>query len=144
MNGLWCIAHKLKWGGVTNWFASLFEVLNYVIYSNHIPAGIQIGENTKFEHHGLGCVIQEKAIIGSNCKIFQNVTIGAKWPENSKCDGVPKIGNNVQIGWGAAIIGNITIGNDVYIGANAVVLNDIPDNSIAVGVPAKIRIRKDD
>lgn len=144
MNGLWCIAHKLKMGGVTNWFASLFEVLNYVIYSNHIPAGIQIGENTKFEHHGLGCVIHEKAIIGSNCKIFQNVTIGAKWPENSKCDGVPKIGNNVQIGCGAAIIGNITIGNDVYIGANAVVLNDIPDNSIAVGVPAKIRIRKDD
>ena len=144
MNGLWCIAHKLKMGGVTNWFASLFEILNYVIYSNHIPAGIQIGENTKFEHHGLVCVIHEKAIIGSNCKIFQNVTIGAKWPENSKCDGVPKIGNNVQIGCGAAIIGNITIGNDVYIGANAVVLNDIPDNSIAVGVPAKIRIRKDD
>ena len=131
-------------GGVTNWFASLFEVLNYAIYSNHVPAGIQIGENTKFEHHWLGCVIHEKAIIGSNCKIFQNVTIGAKWSESSKCDGVPKIGNNVQIGCGAVIIGNITIGNDVYIGANAVVLNDISDNSIAVGVPAKIRKRKDD
>lgn len=115
-----------------------------MVYSNHIPAGIQIGENTEFEHHGLGCVIHEKAIIGSNCKIFQNVTIGAKWPEGSKCDCVPKIGNNVQIGCSAVIIGNITIGNDVYIGANAVVLNDIPDNLIAVGVPAKIRKRKDD
>lgn len=55
--------------------------------------------------------------------------------------GVPKIGNNVQIGCGAVIIGNVTIGNNVYIGANAVVLKDVPDNSIAVGVPAKIKAR---
>ncbi len=61
----------------------------------------------RFEHHGLGCVVHNKAIIGSNCKIFQNVTIG----------------------------------NNVYIGANAVVLRDVPDNSIAVGVPAKIKAR---
>ena len=126
-------------GGIGTAFARPFELLNYIVYSNHIPADIQIGENTDFEHHGLGCVVHNKVTIGSNCKIFQNVTIGAKWPEGSKTDGVPKIGNNVQIGCGAVIIGDVIIGNNVYIEANAVVLKDIPDNSIAVGVPAKIK-----
>lgn len=111
------------------WFARIFELLNYIIYSNHIPADIQIGENTSFEHHGLGCVVHSKVTIGANCKIFQNVTIGAKWPEGSKIDGVPQIGN-------------ITIGDNVYIGANAVVLKDVPDNSIAIGVPAEIKARR--
>lgn len=108
MNKLWTIAHELKKYGGGYWIARLFELLNYIIYSNHIPADVQIGDNTRFEHHGLGCVVHNKAIIGSNCKIFQNVTIGAKWPEGTKTDGVPKIGNNVQIGCGAVIIGNVT------------------------------------
>lgn len=141
MNKLWTIAHELKKYGGGYWIARLLELLNYIIYSNHIPADVQIGDNTRFEHHGLGCVVHNKAIIGSNCKIFQDVTIGAKWPEGTKTDGVPKIGDNVQIGCGAVIIGNVTIGNNVYIGANAVVLRDVPDNSIAVGVPAKIKAR---
>lgn len=133
----------MKKHGGGDWFARIFELLNYIIYSNHIPADIQIGENTSFEHHGLGCVVHSKVTIGSNCnKIFQNVTIGAKWPEGSKIDGVPQIGNNVQIGCGAVIIGNITIGDNVYIGANAVVLKDVPDNSIAIGVPAEIKARR--
>ena len=87
-------------------------------------------------------MVHSKVTIGSNCKIFQNVTIGAKWPEGSKIAGVPQIGNNVQIGCGAVIIGNITIGDNVYIGANAVVLKDVPDNSIAIGVPAEIKARR--
>ena len=118
--------------------SKLFEYLNYIVYSNHIPAEIQIGINTKFEHHGLGCVVHEKATIGSDGRIFQTVTRGAKWPEKNSKDGVPKIGNKVQIGCGAVVLGNISIGNNVYIGANSVVLNDVPDNSIAVGVPARI------
>ena len=83
-----------------------------------------------------------RAIIGSNCKRFQNVTIRVRWPEGSKIDGVPRVGDNVQIECGAVIIGNITIGNNVYIGANTVVLNDVFDSSIAIGIPAKIRTRK--
>ena len=139
MNKIWQLAHKLRnRGGVYKMISKLFEYLNYIVYSNHIPAEIQIGINTKFEHHGLGCVVHEKATIGSDCRIFQNVTIGAKWPEKNSKDGVPKIGNKVQIGCGAVVLGNISIGNNVYIGANSVVLNDVPDNSIAVGVPARI------
>lgn len=79
-----------------------------------------------------------KTVIGSNCKIFQSVTIGSKWT-NGFCTGdAPYIGDNVMIGAGAVILGNITIGNNVIIGANAVVLRDIPPNSFVVGVPGKI------
>ncbi len=70
--------------------------------------------------------------MGQNCLIFQGVTIGVG------TSGIPRIGNNVILSSGAKIIGGITIGNNVTIGANAVVTKDVPDNSIAVGIPAKV------
>lgn len=120
----------------------IFNILNNLICSNAISAEMQIGEYSVFMHHGIGCVVHEKTIIGSNCRVFQNVTIGARWPEKGYGDGVPVIGNNVQIGCGAAILGKVTIGNNSIIGANAVVVKDVPDNCIAVGVPAQIIPRK--
>lgn len=89
----------------------------------------------------MGCVVHSWAVIGENCRIFQNVTIGAKWPADHSPDGVPTIGDNVQIGAGAVLIGKIHIGNNCIVGANAVVTKDVPDNSIAVGVPARIKSR---
>lgn len=77
-------------------------------------------------------MINEATIIGKNCLIFQGVTIGVG------TSGIPRIGDNVILSSGAKIIGGITIGNNVTIGANAVVTKDIPDNSIAVGIPAKV------
>ena len=79
-------------------------------------------------------VIHSRAVIGKNCMIGQNVTIGGKsgWYE------VPVIGDNVEISAGARIIGPVRIGNNVIIGANAVVVKDVPDNCIVAGVPAKI------
>lgn len=140
MNKAWRIAHLLKLrGGVWKRLGHIFELINFVIYSNHISANIQIGKKTRFEHHGLGCVVHENAIIGENCKIFQNVTIGARWPSNCSDDGVPIIGNNVQIGCGAALLGKIHIGDGAVIGANAVVITDIPNNTLAVGVPAECK-----
>ena len=118
-----------------------FECISFALYSHAISARTHIGKGTTFEHHGIGCVIHDKASIGTDCKIFQHVTIGAKWGKSDR-DGVPVIGNHVQIGAGAVIIGNITVGNDVVIGANAVVINDIPDGAIAVGVPARIIQKK--
>lgn len=139
MNTLWRTAHFLTLrGGVLALISHLFEVLNYVIFSNHIPGTVSIGEGTRIEHHGIGCVFHGKTVIGKNCKIFQNVTIGARWSKSGIKDGVPTIGDNVQIGAGAVILGKITIGSNSSIGANAVVLSDVPDNCIAIGVPAKI------
>lgn len=114
-----------------------------IIYSTRISSSCKVGKNTEFMHSGMGTTIHAKAVIGDNCKIFQNVTIGSKW-SNGKCENeAPVIGDNVVIGAGAAILGNITIGNNVIIGANAVVITNVPDNSIAVGVPAVIKERKD-
>jgi len=77
-----------------------------------------------------------KAKIGKNCVISQQVIIGHSG--GRKGGGVPVIGDNVYVGAGAKLLGDIVVGNNVKIGANAVVVNDIPDNSVAVGIPAKI------
>ncbi|MDR2406916.1 MAG: serine acetyltransferase [Bacteroidales bacterium] len=97
-----------------------------------IPAETTIGKGFYIGHFG-GVVISPKVVIGNNCNISQNVTIGFK-PRR----GYPTIKDNVYIGPGAVIIGNVTIGNNVAVGANAVVLDNIPDNAVVVGVPAKV------
>lgn len=102
-----------------------------------IPRGAQIGAGLRIYHFG-GIVINPKAIIGENFSIHQEVTIGVK---NSYFDQVI-IGDNCTIGAGAKVLGNIKIGNNVTIGANAVVMCDVPDNSIAVGVPCRIIEKK--
>lgn len=86
-----------------------------------------------FAHNGLGCVVNEEAEIGDGTKILQNVSIGGRGTH-----GVPKIGKNVPIGCGAAILGGVCIADNAQIGANAVVLSDIPNNAVAVGIPAKV------
>ena len=86
--------------------------------------------------HGSGVVIGETSIIGDDCTILQCVTLGSIKNQIGKRH--PTLHNNVFVGAGAKILGNIEIGNNVKIGANAVVLNDVSDNSTAVGVPARI------
>lgn len=83
-------------------------------------------------------MVHEKAVIGRYCKIFQNVTIGQKHSKTQKNDGVPVIGDYVQIGAGACLLGNIKIGNYAVIGANAVVIDDVPAYAVVVGIPGKI------
>ena len=90
-----------------------------------------IGKHFRADHY-FGIVIGSGVIIGDYCKMYQQVTIGQK---NGK---FPQIGNNVTIYPGAKIIGDIKIGNNAIIGTNAVVLNDVPANAVAVGVPARI------
>lgn len=97
-----------------------------------------VGLNSKFKgipclpHGFFGIFISDDAVIGKNAVIFQNVTIGSNTLEDSKGNGSPTIGDNVYIGAGAKIIGNVKIGNNVRIGANAIVFTDVPDNSIVV------------
>lgn len=98
-----------------------------------IPCQTKIGKNASIVHDGNGVIISPRVIIGDNVTIFHQVTIGNK---NKKA---PIIGDNVYIGAGAKILGGIRIGDNVSIGANAVVLDDIPANSIAVGIPAKVK-----
>ncbi len=105
-----------------------------VFWGAVIPYQADIGEGTVLGYQGLGIVIHKRCVIGSNCHISQNVTIGG----TSGLYEVPVLGDNVDVGAGAVIIGPVHIGSNVIIGANAVVNKDIPDNCVAVGVPAKV------
>ena len=98
------------------------------------PAAV-LGPGT-FIDHGVGVVIGETAVVGRDCTIYQGVTLGGTGKETGKRH--PTVGNNVLIGAGAKVLGSITIGDNCKIAANAVVLQDIPDNCTAVGVPAQV------
>ena len=109
-----------------------------VIFSVDLPPSVQIGEGSKFVHNGLGCVINEQAIINKNVFIYQNVTIGGR--DNR---GVPIIEDDVFVGPGACLLGGITIGRGAVIGANAVVLSDVEPYTTVVGIPARSIPKKD-
>ncbi len=100
-----------------------------------IHPGASIGEGL-FIDHGMGVVIGETSVVGDNVTLYQGVTLGGTGKEKGKRH--PNIENNVVIGTGAKILGNITVGENSYIGANAVVLKDVPANSTVVGVPGRI------
>lgn len=109
-------------------------------YHNRINFYLQICEGGVeggfFPQHAWSTIVLAEKI-GKNCQVWQNVTVGKKYSGG----GIPIIGDNVKICAGACVLGNIRIGNNVTIGANAVVLEDIPDNCIAVGVPAVIKLK---
>lgn len=100
-----------------------------------IHPGAKIGKNL-FIDHGYGVVIGQTTEIGDNVIIYQGVTLGATGKESGKRH--PTIGNNVFIGSGSKILGNIVIGDNVKIGANAVVLTDVTTNHTVAGIPARV------
>lgn len=93
-----------------------------------------------FIDHGMGVVIGETAEIGDNCTIYQGVTLGGTGKDVGKRH--PTLGDNVMVGAGAKVLGPVTIGSNSKIAANAVVLHAVPENSTAVGIPAKV-VRRD-
>jgi serine O-acetyltransferase len=105
-----------------------------VFYSCDIGCGAMVGDGTCFSHNGLGVVIHPEAVIGKNCKILQNVTIGGRSGNKE----VPVIGNHVLIGAGAIVLGPIHIGDFAQIGAGAVVVHSVPPNAVVIGNPAKV------
>lgn len=104
-----------------------------------IHPAVQIGKRF-FIDHGTGVVIGETAVIGDDVTIYQGVTLGGTGKDTGKRH--PTIGNNVMIGAGAKVLGPLEIGDNSRIAAGAVVLHDIPQNSTAVGVPARV-VKKD-
>ena len=115
----------------------IFYKFIQVITGIELPCEVVVGKNFRIDHFG-GIIISGFASFGDNCVIRDGVTVGLRRVDDPVA---PQIGNSVDIGTGAKVLGGITIGDHVVIGANAVVLEDVPSNSIAVGVPARIKSR---
>jgi serine O-acetyltransferase len=126
-----------------NWFykKNMKFIARFISQRSRHKTGIeihpaaQIGKGL-FIDHGMGVVIGETTIIGDNCTLYQNVTLGGTGKDTGKRH--PTLGNNVLVGAGAKILGPFTVGDNSRIAAGAVVLKEIPPNCTAVGVPAKI------
>jgi len=124
---LWSIKLKL--------IARIFSHLARIFTGIEIHPGAQIGRRF-FIDHGMGVVIGETAIIGDDCTLYHGVTLGGTtWKKGKRH---PTLRDNVVIGAGAKVLGPITLGNNSKVGSNAVVVTDIPNDSTAVGIPAKI------
>ncbi len=122
-------------------FSALYKfvkVISEILTGIDLPCEAKLGRRFRIDHFG-GIVISGDAVFGDDCIIRNGVTVGLR---HTGQRGAPVIGNRVDIGAGAKILGPVRIGDDVAIGANAVVITDVPSNSIAVGVPAKIKPRR--
>ena len=115
--------------------ARFFSQLSRMFTGIEIHPGATLGKRIFFDH-GMGIVIGETAVVGNDCIIYHGVTLGGV--SSSKGKRHPTLKDNVTVGAGAKILGNITVGNNARIGANAVVLKDVPDDAAAVGIPARI------
>ncbi|MCM2375180.1 serine O-acetyltransferase [Aporhodopirellula aestuarii] len=123
--------------------ARMLDVLNIQVCHCEISSMAEIGPGLEIAHVG-GVVIGGGTRIGSNCLIFQGVTLGnAYGPRGIKAASdkriQPTIGNDVTIGAGAMVLGPVIVGNNASVGANAVVVDDIPEGFVAIGVPAVSR-----
>ncbi len=114
------------------------KLLSQILTGIDLPCEAQVGRRLLIEHFG-DIIISGDAVIGDDVTLRNGVTIGLK---RKKERGSPVIGNHVDIGTGAKILGAIHIGDHAIIGANAVVLQDVPAGALAVGVPAQIKLRK--
>ncbi len=127
------IAHWL-WNKKFYFFARLLSHINRFLTGIEIHPGAKIGKRFVIDH-GMGIVIGETTEIGDDVTIYHGVTLGGTtWNKGKRH---PTIGNNVVIGTGAKVLGNITIGDNVRIGANSVIFRNVESNSTVVGVPGK-------
>ncbi len=128
------VSHKLYLGGHTFSARAISQAAKFLT-GIEIHPGATIGKGLVIDH-GMGVVIGETTEIGDNCTIYQGVTLGGTGKDVGKRH--PTLGDNVLVGAGAKVLGPIVIDSNSKIAANAVVLKDIPQNSTAVGIPARI------
>lgn len=115
--------------------ARIVSQLARAITGIEIHPGAMIGRRF-FIDHGMGVVIGETAVIGDDVILYQGVTLGGTGKDRGKRH--PTLGNQVVIGTGAKVLGNITLGNNVKVGAGSVVVHSVPDDSTVVGIPGRV------
>lgn len=114
------------------------KIWSQVVTGIDLPCETQVGRRLVIEHFG-GIIVSGDTVIGDDVVLRHGVTLGLR---HTHRPGAPVIGNRVDIGAGAKILGPVHIGDDAVIGANAVVLTDVPAGALAVGVPAVIKMRR--
>ncbi len=127
------LAHWL-WGRRLRLSARFLSQIARFLTGIEIHPAARIGRGL-FIDHGMGTVIGETTEIGDNCTLYQGVTLGGTGKETGKRH--PTLGNNVVVGVGASVLGNIVIGDNALIGAGSVVIRSVPADSTVVGVPAR-------
>ncbi|MEI7473696.1 MAG: serine O-acetyltransferase [bacterium] len=132
------IAHKLYVWRVPA-IPRMISNISRFITGIEIHPGARIGKRF-FIDHGMGVVIGETAIIGNDVLLYQGVTLGGTGKEHGKRH--PTLKDNIVVGSGAKVLGNITLGNNVRVGAGSVVITDVPDDSTVVGIPGRIISQK--
>ena len=125
----WCYRHNLKF--LARWISQRSRKKTGI----EIHPGAQIGRGL-FIDHGMGVVIGETTQIGDNCTLYQGVTLGGTGKDQGKRH--PTLGNNVLVGAGAKVLGPFTVGDNARVAAGAVVLDAVPEDATAVGVPARV------
>lgn len=113
------------------------ETLTFLIFNSNIPLRAEIGHGSRAAHRGIAIVIHARARIGERCIIRPQVVIGGTGTGTVR-KAAPIIGDDVELGVGAKILGPITIGDRAVIGANAVVIRDVPPDTVVAGVPARV------
>ena len=132
------VAHAL-WRSGWKWLARVVSNFGRWMTGIEIHPGAKIGRRF-FIDHGMGVVIGETAIIGDDCLIYHQVTLGGMSAKDEKRH--PTLGNNVMVGTGAKVLGNIHIGDNVKIGANCIVIKDVEAGKTIIGVPGEILAKK--
>jgi serine O-acetyltransferase len=139
LHAVW--AHRLThslWHRGAKLVARLLSQWARMLTGIEIHPGAEIGSRL-FIDHGMGVVIGETAVVGDDVTLYQGVTLGGTGKRNGRRH--PTLRNNVVVGAGAQVLGNITVGENSRVGAGSVVLNDVPDNSTIVGVPGHLIFR---
>jgi serine O-acetyltransferase len=139
LHAVW--AHHLNhwmWGHGMRFLARFTSQIVRLLTGIEIHPGAEIGRRL-FIDHGMGTVIGETAAVGDDVTLYQGVTLGGTGKEKGKRH--PTLGNNISVGSGAKLLGNITIGDNCRVGAGSVVLRSVPANSTIVGVPGHIVLR---
>src|SRR6202142_4118047 len=139
--------HAVWWYRINHWlwnhklffFARWFSQVARLLTGIEIHPGAKIGRRL-FIDHGMGVVIGETSIVGDDVTLYQGVTLGGTGKEHGKRH--PTVEDNVVVGGGAKILGNITVGKNCRIGAGSVVLRSVPEDSTVVGVPGHIIFRE--
>jgi serine O-acetyltransferase len=138
---------QARWSHVINhflWKKGLRGLARYLSQVTRFWTGVEIHPGAEigrrfFIDHAMGVIIGETTIIGDDCTLYQNVTLGGTGNETGKRH--PTLGNNVMVGVGASVLGSITIGDNSKIGGGSVVVKDVPPNCTVVGIPGRIVVQ---